>query len=86
MKKIIQQTLEILNVFEKKQLKIIFFLTIIANFLETFTISLIFPLVAKLTNSESENKILNFDYFKNIFSENALLNIFIIFLIVFFLS
>ena len=84
MKKIIQQTLEILNNSEKKQLKVIFFLTIVANFLETFTISLIFPLVAKLTNSESENKILNFEYFKNIFSENALLNIFIIFLVVFF--
>ena len=42
-------------------------------------------LVARLTNS-SENKILNFDYFKNIFSENSLLNIFLIFLIVFFFN
>ena len=86
MKKIIQQTFEILNTFEKKQLKIIFFITIIANFLETLSISLIFPLVSKLINKDSENKILNFDIFKNVFSDNNLLNIFIIFLIVFFLK
>ena len=84
MKKIIQQTLSILNISEKRELKIIFFLTVVANFLETFTISLIFPLVSKITNTESNSKILNFEYFKNIFSENALLNFFIIFLIVFF--
>ena len=86
MKKIIQQTFEILNKSEKKQLKIIFFITIIANFLETLSISLIFPLVSQLVNKNSENKILNFDFFKNIFSDNNLLNIFIIFLIVFFLK
>ena len=86
MKKIIQQTFEILNTFEKKQLKIIFFITIIANFLETLSISLIFPLVSQLINKDSQNKILNFDIFKNIFSDNNLLNIFIIFLIVFFLK
>ena len=86
MKKIIQQTFEILNKSEKKQLKIIFFITIIANFLETLSISLIFPLVSQLVNKNSENKILNFNFFKNIFSDNNLLNIFIIFLIVFFLK
>ena len=64
MKKIIQQTLSILNISEKRELKIIFFLTVVANFLETFTISLIFPLVSKITNTESNSKILNFEYFK----------------------
>ena len=50
------------------------------------SISLIFPLVSQLVNKNSENKILNFNFFKNIFSDNNLLNIFIIFLIVFFLK
>ena len=67
MKKIIQQTFEILNKFERKQLKIIFFITIIANFLETLSISLIFPLVSQLINKNSENKILNFDFLKIFF-------------------
>lgn len=86
MKKIITETLNILSNLEKKKLKLIFFLTIVANFLETLTISLVFPLIGNLTNSENKNKILNFDYFQNIFSESNLLNIFIIFLIVFFLK
>jgi len=86
MRKIITETLSILSNLEKKKLKFIFFLTIVANFLETLTISLAFPLIGNLTNSENKNKILNFDYFQNIFSESNLLNIFIIFLIVFFLK
>jgi ATP-binding cassette, subfamily B, bacterial PglK len=86
MKKIILQTLEILNLSEKKQLKTIFFLTIISNFLEALSISLVFPLVGSLTNSENKRQILNFDYFQNIFSSNSLINIFIIFLIIFFLK
>lgn len=86
MKKIILQTLEILNLSEKKQLKTIFFLTIISNFLEALSISLVFPLVGSLTNSENKRQILNFDYFQNIFSNNNLINIFIIFLIIFFLK
>ena len=84
MKKIILQVLEILNYSEKKQLKFIFFLTIISNFLEALTISLIFPLVSNLTNTENKNQILNFNYFQNIFSDNSLINIFIIFVLIFF--
>lgn len=86
MKKLIAQTLEILNSEEKRKLKIIFILTIISNFLETLSISLVFPLVGSLINSNNENKILNFKLFENVFSENNLLNIFFIFVIVFFLK
>ena len=50
MKKIITETLNILSNLEKKKLKLIFFLTIVANFLETLTISLVFPLIGNLTN------------------------------------
>ena len=86
MKKLVSQTLEILNSEEKKKLKTIFVLTIISNFLETLSISLVFPLVSNLISSTSENEILNFKFFENIFSENNLLNIFFIFLAVFFLK
>lgn len=86
MKKTILQTLEILNFSEKKQLIIIFFLTVIFNFLETLSISLVFPLVSNLTNSANKDQVLNFDFFNNIFSENDLSNIFMIFLIIFFIK
>ena len=86
MKKLVSQTLEILNSEEKKKLKTIFVLTIISNFLETLSISLVFPLVSNLISSTSKNEILNFKFFENIFSENNLLNIFFIFLAVFFLK
>ena len=86
MKKTILQTLEILNFSEKKQLTIIFFLTVIFNFLETLSISLVFPLVGNLTNSENKDQLLNFDFLNNIFSENDLSNIFMIFLFIFFIK
>ena len=86
MKKIILQTLEILNHSEKKKLKIILFLTVISNFLETLSISLIFPLVGNLTNTNDKNQFLNFSFFNNIFSDNNLTNVFLIFLLVFFLK
>ena len=86
MKKIILQTLEILNHSEKKKLKIILFLTVISNFLETLSISLIFPLVGNLTNTNDKNQFLNFSFFNNIFSDNNLTNIFLIFLLVFFIK
>ncbi len=86
MKKTILQTLEILNSSEKKQLTIIFFLTVIFNFLETLSISLVFPLVSNLTNSANKDQLLNFDFFNNIFSENDLSNIFMIFLLIFFIK
>jgi len=86
MKKIILQTLEILNHSEKKELKIIFFLTVISNFLETLSISLIFPLIGNLTNTNDKNQFLNFSFFNNIFSDNNLTNIFLIFLLVFFIK
>ncbi len=86
MKKIFLQLTEILDFSEKKKLGVIFVLTIISNFLETLTISLIFPLVSNLTNAENKRQILNFDYFENIFSENNLVNIFIIFVILFLLK
>ena len=86
MKKIILQTLEILNHSEKKKLKIIFFLTVIFNFLETLSISLIFPLVGNLTNTNDKDQFLNFSFFNNIFSDNNLTNVFLIFLLVFFLK
>ena len=84
MKKLISQTLEILNSEEKRKLKTIFVLTSISTFLETLSISLVFPMVSNLINSTNENKILNFKLFENIFSDNNLLNIFFIFVIVFF--
>ena len=86
MKKIILQTLEILNHSEKKKLKIILFLTVISNFLETLSISLIFPLVGNLTNTNDKDQFLNFSFFNNIFSDNNLTNVFLIFLLVFFLK
>ena len=86
MKKTILQTLEILNFSEKKQLTIIFFLTVIFNFLETLSISLVFPLIGNLTNSENKDQLLNFDFLNNIFSENDLSNIFMIFLFIFFIK
>jgi ATP-binding cassette, subfamily B, bacterial PglK len=86
MKKIILQAIEILNHSEKRQLKIIFFLTIISNFLETLTISLVFPLISNLISKENKQQILNFDYFGDIFSDDNLINFFIIFLIIFFLK
>ena len=86
MKKIILQTLEILNNSEKKKLKIILFLTLISNFLEALSISLIFPLVGNLTNTNDKDQLQNFGFFKNIFSDDNLTNIFLIFLLVFFLK
>ena len=86
MKKIILQTLEILNNSEKKKLKIILFLTLISNFLEALSISLIFPLVGNLTNTNDKDQLPNFGFFKNIFSDDNLTNIFLIFLLVFFLK